>query len=184
MNELLSNFSKSEVASVAAKAKEFSSADESQFNLFVESFLDFAVQKPESSLKYAALAKELKLFVVSFQGSSKTLTFRDELVRLLHFKFDALQTDSNGKTVTSKNRIESTITFIGNLFNVGLLSPRLLRFWLSNLLAWNNKLPAEALMKIVQKKVNKDSKVSKDDTILISIVEMIGKMGIEEDEIA
>lgn len=109
MEELLKNFSESEseLTSAAARITKFFFADESQFNAFVELFVNCAKKEPSSSLKFAKLAKKLENFSISFKTSEKPIFF---LYKLFIFLRSKNQKSSN------KNCAVPTETFVENLF--------------------------------------------------------------------
>lgn len=177
MSHLLANVNDQNTASIATEIKQIKFG-ESQFYSFLESFFNFAVSENESSSSgaYAQLAKELENFVVSFSTSTRVL-FSDELIGWLHLAMDNITTYTDKVFAVSK-RMVATTSFIGNLYNVGFLTPRLLRHWMSNLSSLKNKTLAEILARSVKQKVQQDLKTVKKNATLISIMELISELKI------
>jgi hypothetical protein len=174
MNFVLAN-SEADSSSIADGAKLL---DETQLKEFIKNLLELALSKPELSLKHAEIAKKLESHSVLSSDGARAFEFRDELLRLLHFKFDESQEENRKKI------FDSTAIFIGNLFNTSFLSPRLLRYWLSNLIDGKHENAAKSLARTVERKVRGNLEVAEEDSILASIVEImeVGVAGDSEEK--
>lgn len=180
ISALLANFCDYDVSSFAAVIKEIMFVDEFDFDACAKLIVEIAIKELKLSSKYAELAKELENVPFHSKKSSDKLNFKDAVLRFLHFKFDQVQYDLNSRHKPDVKRFEGILNLIGNLFNVNFLSSALLRYWLSSLMTWRNKLPARTLLAVVQKKVRAGSARLKNDIYLSSIMKMLEEMEIEE----
>jgi hypothetical protein len=156
-------------------ADEVKLLNETQLKEFIKNLLELSLSKPELSLKHAEIAKKLESHAVLSSDGVRAFNFRDELLRLLHFKFDESREENRQKFCNS------TAIFIGNLFNTSFLSPRLVRYWLSNLIAGKHENAVKSLARTVERKVREDLEAAEEDSILTSIVKMITEVGVAGD---
>ena len=177
MNFLLTNVNSQNIASIANEIKQFKFG-ESQFDSFLVCFLNFAISEHDSSLNYAKLAKQLENFTVSFAKTNRVLKFSDELVRVLHLAMDDFPKGSV-KEYDLLSKPVATTSFIGNLYGASFLTPRLLRLWMSNLSDLKIKTPLENLARTVKRKVQQDLETAGNDSTLLSIMELINELKIE-----
>lgn len=167
LSVLLESSLSDDAVSIASKIKLLPVTDEQQI---IKTITNAALYS-DSSLKYATICKELSTFVVP--NTSGNGNFKDGLLRYMHFQFDSLL-----GTSTTIDVIAIT-TFIGNLFNVDLVSTALLRYWLSNLVSSRKTLAAENLLKVIQAKVRADNMEFRNDIFISSIINTMDELGIK-----
>lgn len=120
---LIKDIAKHDVKVLAVNIKNLNISNENELINCAQIVFDKAVNDPECSRKCAELCSELADVAVECEAPVNSKTFRDAIVQLSHEKFAVI---TQGK---DPERLTAIVQFLGNLFNVRIVSDQLVGYW-------------------------------------------------------